>query len=151
MKTKKEHFSCFCRSLLVFGAEEDEVGRKGATFFYVQDNRKNKKKLRIVQFNVKTLFTDFTKYKKKFVIGNNNYKNKDELMIHFNEIVKEINDKKNRLQTIKSSMDKLNAVFQAASADMYNNAGGGCKVERAGFALYSGIENYSSAFGKGRL
>ena len=28
------------------------------------------------------------------------------------------------LDTIKASMDKLNAVFQAASADMYNNAGG---------------------------
>ncbi len=28
------------------------------------------------------------------------------------------------LDTIKASMDKLNAVFQAASADIYNNAGG---------------------------
>lgn len=39
------------------------------------------------------------------------------------EELKKAHAEKN-LDTIKSSMDKLNAVFQAASADMYNNAGG---------------------------
>ncbi len=39
------------------------------------------------------------------------------------EELKKAHAEKN-LDTIKASMDKLNAVFQAASADMYNNAGG---------------------------
>jgi molecular chaperone DnaK len=39
------------------------------------------------------------------------------------EELKKAHAEKN-LDTIKTSMDKLNAVFQAASADMYNNAGG---------------------------
>ena len=39
------------------------------------------------------------------------------------EELKKAHAEKN-LDTIKASMDKLNAVFQAASAEMYNNAGG---------------------------
>ena len=39
------------------------------------------------------------------------------------EELKKAHAEKN-LDTIKASMDKLNSVFQAASADMYNNAGG---------------------------
>ena len=39
------------------------------------------------------------------------------------EELKKAHAEKN-LDTIKASMEKLNAVFQAASADMYNNAGG---------------------------
>jgi molecular chaperone DnaK len=39
------------------------------------------------------------------------------------EELKKAHAEKN-LDTIKTSMDKLNATFQAASADMYNNAGG---------------------------